>query len=65
MKVYKKVVFCFDEKSYENLDKLIKQGRIPSGYSTNPDDYQEIKILIPSTNQSRIIVIPKNASHLR
>lgn len=60
MKPKQKIVFSFDERSYESLDKMIEQGRHPSGSSTCPSDYKEIPVTNSETGETRIIVIPKS-----
>jgi len=52
-----KIVFSFDDRSYEPMDKLIKQGR--AGKSTNPDDYHEIVVKNPETGEERVLVLEK------
>lgn len=59
MKKKQKIVFSFDERSYEPLEKLIEQGRYPTNQSTNLSDYKEIPVTNPETGETRIIVIPK------
>ena len=68
----KRVVFGFDEKSFEGLEKMTKQGRYPSMASAVKDSLQisralqgqveqgftEIVVRNPETNQERVIVIP-------
>jgi Arc/MetJ-type ribon-helix-helix transcriptional regulator len=68
----KRVVFGFDEKSYESLEKLTKQGRYPSMASAVKDSLQisralqgqvdqgftELVVRNPETNQERVILIP-------
>lgn len=68
----KRVVFSFDEKSFESLEKLTKQGRYPSMASAVKDSLQinsalqgqveqgftEIVVRNPETDKERVIIIP-------
>lgn len=49
----RKVVFAFDERSYESLDKLVEQGR------ADPGPYVEVEVTNPETGEVRVLVIPK------
>jgi len=68
----RRVVFSFDERSLESLEKITKQGRYTSMASAVKDSLQisralqgqvdqgfsEIIVRNPQTNEERVIVIP-------
>ncbi len=68
----KRVVFSFDERSLESLEKMTEQGRYPSMASAVKDSLQvnralqsqanqgftELLVRNPETNEERIIIIP-------
>jgi hypothetical protein len=68
----KRVVFSFDEKSFESLEKLTKQGRYPSMASAVKESLQinsalqgqveqgftEIVVRNPDSDKERVIIIP-------
>jgi hypothetical protein len=47
----RRVVFSFDERSLESLEKLAEQGRVSS--------MTEVVVRNPGTNEERVLVIPK------
>jgi|GEM_PF-813605 len=68
----KRVVFSFDERSLESLQKLTEQGRFSSMADTVRESLQisralqsqagqgftEVMVRNPETNEERVIVIP-------
>jgi Arc/MetJ-type ribon-helix-helix transcriptional regulator len=68
----KRVIFSFDERSLESLQKMTEQGRYPSMASAVKDSLQisnalqsqaaqgftELIVRNPETNEERVIVIP-------
>ena len=68
----KRVVFNFDDRSFENLDKMTKQGRYSSMGSAVKDalqinnalqgqaeqGYTEVVVRNPKTNKERVLIIP-------
>jgi hypothetical protein len=56
-----RIVFSFDDRSYESTEKLIRQGSFPDHSSKDPNDYEEIKVTNPETGETRIIVLPKSS----
>ena len=68
----KRVVFNFDERSFESLEKMTEQGRYSSMASAVKESLQinralqgqveqgftEIVVRNPETNQERVIIIP-------
>ena len=68
----KRVIFNFDERSLESLQKMTEQGRYPSMASAVKDSLQishalqsqaaqgftELIVRNPETNEERVIVIP-------
>lgn len=71
-KATKRVVFSFDERSLESLEKLTKQGRFSSMADTVRESLQisralqsqanqgftEVLVRNPETNEEKILVIP-------
>lgn len=68
----KRVVFSFDERSFESLEKLTEQGRTGSMANTVRDSlqvaralqsqaqngYTEVVVRNPETNEERVLVLP-------
>jgi Arc/MetJ-type ribon-helix-helix transcriptional regulator len=68
----RRVVFSFDERSLESLNKLTEQGRFSSMADTVRDSlqvtralqtqaqqgYTEVIVRNPETNEERVLVIP-------
>jgi len=68
----KRVVFSFDERSFESLEKMTEQARYPSMGQTVKDSlqvlralqnqakqgYKEVIVRNPETNEERIIIVP-------
>lgn len=68
----RRVVFSFDERSFESLEKLTEQGRTGSMANTVRDALQvnralqtqaqngftEVVVRNPETNEERVLVIP-------
>ena len=68
----KRVVFTFDERSLESLQKLTEQGRFSSMADTVREscksvvpcnrkrdrDFTEVMVRNPETNEERVLVIP-------
>lgn len=68
----KRVVFSFDERSLESLQKLTEQGRFSSMADTVRESLQvsralqsqagqgfsEVRVRNPETNEERVLVIP-------
>ena len=68
----KRVVFSFDQRSYESLEKMTEQGHYPSMGNAVKDSLQvsralqnqaqqgfrEVIVRNPETNEERIMVIP-------
>ena len=68
----RRVVFSFDERSFESLEKLTEQGRTGSMANTVRDSlqvvralqtqaqngYTEVVVRNPDTNEERVLVIP-------
>ena len=68
----RRVVFTFDERSFESLEKLTEQGRTGSMAHTVRDSlqvaralqsqaqngYTEVVVRNPETNEERVLVIP-------
>lgn len=61
----RKVVFSFDDRSLESLDKMVEQGRVPG--ATCPrcltqlqgeTEYREVTVRNPVTGETRTLVIP-------
>lgn len=71
-KATKRVVFSFDERSLESLEKLTEQGRFSSMADTVRESltvsralqsqanqgYTEVLVRNPETNEERVLVIP-------
>jgi Arc/MetJ-type ribon-helix-helix transcriptional regulator len=71
-KTTKRVVFSFDERSLESLEKLTEQGRFSSMADTVRESLQisralqsqanqgftEVLVRNPETNEERVLVIP-------
>lgn len=69
----KRVVFSFDDRSLENLERMTQQGRYPSMANAVRDSLQitralqsqaekgftEIIVRNPETNEERVIVVPE------
>ena len=69
----KRVVFSFDDRSLESLERMTKQGRYPSMANAVRDSlqitralqsqaeqgYTEIIVRNPETNEERVIVVPE------
>ena len=69
----KRVVFSFDDRSLENLERMTEQGRYPSMANAVRDSLQitralqsqaekgftEIIVRNPETNEERVIVVPE------
>jgi hypothetical protein len=69
----KRVVFSFDDRSLENLERMTHQGRYPSMANAVRDSLQitralqsqaekgftEIIVRNPETNEERVIVVPE------
>jgi SpoU rRNA methylase family enzyme len=68
----RRVVFSFDERSFESLEKLTEQGRTGSMANTVRDSlqvtralqsqaqngYTEVVVRNPETNEERVLVLP-------
>lgn len=63
-----RVEFSFDDRSLESLEKMERQGRVPSlplhihtCLQPQPQRFKEVIVFNPNTGESRIIVIPDTA----
>jgi hypothetical protein len=56
----RRVVFSFDDRSLESLERMIAQGRAPLAQSSSSysGQYKEIEVTNPGTGETRVIVIP-------
>jgi hypothetical protein len=60
--VPKRVEFSFDDRSLESVEKMLRQGRVPESHTRLPEytgEYEEIEVTNPETNETRVIIIPK------